>query len=557
MRITPFEQLTLATVIAGVFALSGCGGGGSTTTTSTTAGSVTVSGTAATGAAIAGAAVDAKCSTGTGTATTASDGSFTLAVSGGTLPCVLHLKASDGTELHSIVESGTTTANITPVSELIVARMAGEKPQDFYDSFDATKITSSSVSDAKTAVLQALKDAGVDLGNTDPLHDSFQAAHDGKSGDALDGKLDELKTKLTQSQTSVDALAQALANNKDADANGTGAIVANMLQPAASSCAAMHSGKYRVIAPENTDPDWLTYVGDFDAQAITLTDHGVVNHGSAVANESCEFQNSDGSTKFLFAKSGIVVSHHTTSGTPDRVAFAFPEQPLTVADLVGTWDMERFSRTSSTDPYVFSHAIVTIASDGSMTTADCQQIVTSQADCAAPVESGSIAVASGGGFTFTPSAGGTAQQAFAYRSPAGTVALALLEPANNGWDIAAKQTARVLPTVGDKAKFWDMKIASTGYLGALTEQETTITAVDASIGSYSREFKNGAQTDTFVVNKPYAGLAYRTSGTANIGGTPTAVPSIISLKLPGMGVTVYGKPVADTSSFFGIRVDKP
>jgi hypothetical protein len=69
------------------------------------------------------------------------------------------------------------------------------------------------------------------------------------------------------------------------------------------------------------------------------------------------------------------------------------------------------------------------------------------------------------------------------------MALTMLEADGTGWNVAAKQTARVLPAVGDKAKFWDAKVQYLGLAELLTEQETTITAVDASNASYSREFQ--------------------------------------------------------------------
>jgi hypothetical protein len=40
---------------------------------------------------------------------------------------------------------------------------------------------------------------------------------------------------------------------------------------------------------------------------------------------------------------------------------------------------------------------------------------------------------------------------------------------------------------------------------------------------------------------------------ALVSGSSVTVPSIISLQLPGMGMTVYGNPLTGTPAFFGVR----
>lgn len=79
-----------------------------------------MNGTAATGAPLAGA-VSATCKTGTGTATSNADGSFTVVVNDGVGPCLLSITAG-GVTMHSITSgSGATqTANITPMTNLLV-----------------------------------------------------------------------------------------------------------------------------------------------------------------------------------------------------------------------------------------------------------------------------------------------------------------------------------------------------------------------------------------------------------------------------------------------------
>lgn len=83
MRVTTVG-LCLTTLI-----LSACGGGGSSATT--VENSLQLSGTAATGLAISDAPVQAKCSKGSASGRTTSQGDFHLEVENGELPCVVEV----------------------------------------------------------------------------------------------------------------------------------------------------------------------------------------------------------------------------------------------------------------------------------------------------------------------------------------------------------------------------------------------------------------------------------------------------------------------------------
>ncbi len=130
--------LTGLTVLT-VAVLAACGGGGGGDSTKTVS-STKVSGTAATGAALAGATVSAKCASGSGSATTAADGTFTINIENAQRPCVLSVTTPDGTTLHSVVEAGTennVVANVTPFTELITAALAQGSTKTFFEQFDA------------------------------------------------------------------------------------------------------------------------------------------------------------------------------------------------------------------------------------------------------------------------------------------------------------------------------------------------------------------------------------------------------------------------------------
>lgn len=112
-----FNKISLACLVLGGSALlAACGGGGGDSGST-----LTVKGTAAVGAPLVGA-VTATCKTGTGTTTSNSDGSYTVAIAGGVGPCLLAIKPASGNVLYSITSgSGATqTANITPMTNMLV-----------------------------------------------------------------------------------------------------------------------------------------------------------------------------------------------------------------------------------------------------------------------------------------------------------------------------------------------------------------------------------------------------------------------------------------------------
>jgi hypothetical protein len=545
------KNLVLTSMVA--CALAGCGGGGSSGST------LALNGTAASGLAIANASVSVKCQAGSGSATTGADGSFSVTINGGGLPCVLEVSGANNTLLHSMIQGtgSSATVNITPLSDMMVARLAGKSPADFFVAFDPSKVTAAGVTDAQQAVVKALKDV-VNLSGMDLLSDKLQAANGGNAGNAFDQKLDVLKTKLTTANTSLATLVQAMADNSGASTDGAGSVIATLLQPPAASCSALRSGKYRVITPGQTDPALQAQIATVDALTgnITYSDN-TSDTATAVSNSACEFSSSSGLARLYYSKSGIAIVNNGAV-SPRRISVAFPEQTLTFADLAGTWDQVVFKRADSISPFIFSHGVVTVADNGSATKSDCQQSIVSTG-CGTAAASGSFAVAtSGGGFVFTPSSGDTTpRKAFAYRAPNGNMAMVILEPDNNGWSIATKQSAATLPNTGNVSKYWAMDVDSSNTASAAAEYVTTVTAVDTANNRYTRKFQSDNHTDTLAINTPYAGLTYRAAGTSSGDNGPVTISQYIALTLPGMGISVYGKPIADNTSFFGVRVDKP
>ena len=180
--------------------LAACGGGDGTVATT-----ATVSGVAATGAAIASGTVTFKCVSGTtSAATTGTDGSFTVDVTNVTLPCVARVEYKDaaGTtrQLHTVI-TAAGTANITPLTELLVSKLSNGTGASAFDTFTATTgraITAAQIKTAADAVKAYLVTLGVDVANfpADPVGARFVAKNGSTDGDAVDKLLDALKIKL-------------------------------------------------------------------------------------------------------------------------------------------------------------------------------------------------------------------------------------------------------------------------------------------------------------------------------------------------------------------------
>jgi hypothetical protein len=216
----------LATILTSL-TLIACGGGGGDAAApdAPISNSLTVTGTTATGLAISGATVTGKCKVGTGTATTLANGTFTLTVTDGQLPCVLQVtNPADGTKLHTLVlgTSSTAIANITPLTEMTTARVLGSEPNVFFAAFDAAtvtqKVTTTNIATAQTEidlVFTGTIDTTI-IGDfiTTPLVAATQGSP--TSGDAQDKLLDALKLKLTTAQ--LGTVTTALAGNQTVDA---------------------------------------------------------------------------------------------------------------------------------------------------------------------------------------------------------------------------------------------------------------------------------------------------------------------------------------------------
>ena len=200
----------LATVLCSV-TLAACGGGGSSPETpaptpTPTVEYLTLSGTAATGKAIAGAVISVKCQTGTGTTASTADGTYSLIIAGGKLPCMLQLtNPANSSKLHTLaVGTGSSAiANITPLTEMVTARVFGNEPAVFFATFYATAAASAitiAILDAAQADVVAVLNGTLDTSNLPNfISTPLKAATPSNpaDGDTQDKILDALGVKMT------------------------------------------------------------------------------------------------------------------------------------------------------------------------------------------------------------------------------------------------------------------------------------------------------------------------------------------------------------------------
>ena len=272
-RISRGAALPALTMLLAAALLAACGGGDSAP-----AATATVSGVAATGAAIASGTVTLKCVSGTtSAATTGTDGSFTVDVTNVTLPCVARVEYKDAggvtRQLHSVI-TAAGTANITPLTELLVAKLANSAAASAFDTFTATSgrsLTAAQIKAAADAVKAYLVTLGVDVTNfpADPISTKFTAKNGSTDGDVIDKLLDALKTKLGTKSLS-DAETEINKTSSDGGTASSGSSTTNTV----------------IVSANSTKAGTYTLLGSRYSDSPTSTDFGFTGEGASGTPEA-------------------------------------------------------------------------------------------------------------------------------------------------------------------------------------------------------------------------------------------------------------------------------
>lgn len=541
---TGMKSRVLLTGLAAVV-LTACGGGGGDSAPAVT--TTKISGTAAVGAAVPNATVLAKCATGSGSATTAANGTFTVSIDNAVRPCVLSVPATapDGSAmtLHSIVEAGTGTApvaNITPLTELVVAALANGDTNAFFSNFDGAaqaRVTPANVTTALASLVTTLKPV-LDLSNVDPIKAQLVAANGANAGNALDQLLDRLGEQLKKAQTTLAQLSAAVGNNAGA------AAIQTILQTASETCSGLRTGDYLAATPIGVLPVHV------DATTLTLTQPNGQGGTLSVQlvpfpQQACRFTASAGGavSDIQVSPSGVMLARNVPGqGSPAVLPnLVVPAQSLSVADLAGNWNALGFETSGGT--YQPTRVKLTFGADGkALAGADCAGLDSCTSWPANELPR--LSAQPGGGFALTDSFG-TAYVA-AFKGTDGQVS-AVISSAS-GLIVGAKQVVRPMPVVGAKSSYWDLT-----FFGDLSVNvgagATEITAVDAASSTYTRK-RNDNRVDTWVQNKPADGLRYRAPS------SDTTIREGISLVLGNTGVAVMIS-LDVRSLFYDISVNRP
>lgn len=525
--------------------LVACGGGGgdaSPPTPDPAQQSLVVTGTAATGAALASASVKLACAAGTATVTASASGTFSATIVNGALPCVLTATSSDGkTELHSVA-AGTgfapTTANITPLTELLIARLAGGDPKTFVSGFGAnTAISASDVAAAQTALLQSLTSAGL---NTSAVTDVVSGSLTAGSGAGYDGVLDKLGTLLKGANVALSDLTGAVASSSKAGSETTGAVLGTVLAAAPGDCPGFKTGTLRVL--DLTSAKYSLMKVDTTAMTVSGTDGTF----ALTKNAACDYKIGDSAgTRALVARSGIVIFSSGT-GLNGLVGVAFPEQKLEVAALAGTYDFVNYAVSG----YAGFGDTVFAADGKNGLSHNCNGYGACVEDAQTK---GRLVANANGGFDYADDPQGDHARVFAFRNASGRNFLVAQNDDGSVTMMAARDKL-ALPDVGRVAGYWQFSVNNTG-LSAIVADANTITAADPVTGLVSRSFTNDNHTDKITYNAPYDGMRYRAPNAClSSGGGAYACNTVVQLPYGGVQVAVSADPA---KNFVTVTVDKP
>jgi len=303
------KHKTLAILVL-AFVLNGCGGGGGGGAGSPASG--TLSGVAAVGTPIVNGTVKVICSAGSAPSptTTSSTGAWSVTLSGQTLPCAVQV--SDGTinsianvtSYHSIALT-TGTVNVTPLTDLLVANLAGTStPATWFAGLGSAPTTLASINQAKvdTALANlngALPTLPLYVSSTSPITAPFTPV----AGNAYDDMLAALQTAMTNASVSYATLLGSAAASGFPAPSGLPAALTTSYQGTASGSNLTY---FPVNAPITT----------FNATTISVTMTGSLN-GKTLAYSGTNFLSPANQT-FLGQPAGASTTSAAISvnGTP-------------------------------------------------------------------------------------------------------------------------------------------------------------------------------------------------------------------------------------------------
>lgn len=549
----------MATLAAAALAACGDGGdgggGGGSGPPPAAASSITLGGTAARGEALAAAAVGVKCASGTpaaATATTAGSGAYSVTIEGASLPCVLRVTGAGGEVYHSVAagsaSSGSFVANLSPLTEMMVAQIAGGAPGAFYDGFGSRSAVSAAALSQAAAYVKSAISKVADLGAANPATDALVV------GNALDQVIEATVAGLAAAGVPLAAASGAIAANP-----GAPAVLSSALAAKAADCAWLKSGSYRLISPYDDSPEKRISLVQINAAVL----NGIGPDGKPFTMNSdggCQFSlpDPDFITRLIVASSGVVVVQGESTKDAERnFEFAFPEQKLPLAELAGTWNAASWAPVSAA-PGAGWRATV---HEGSI---DPNGQITALSDCAGLAacvpKSGALSrlVANpAGGFDEILPDGRVWSRVFLYKTVDGRRMALWISPERE-FIVAVPKGPQALPAPGLVTNFRDVVLHGNGMIDSARADSITVTGVEAATMTVARTRASNNLADSQRYDTPRDGLRYHAANICSIGGA--AVPCAESLQLftQGMGFAVTASVSGDPArAFFSLSVVKP
>jgi len=550
-------QGVVALALVAAAALAACGGG-SGDVDPVTPGQIDFSGTAAKGAALAGATVSLKCAAGTTAnpiiVTTNNSGAYTAAIRGGRLPCALRVVGTEGSTFHSVVpgtaDIGNFVANLTPLTEMTVARATGQSPAAYYNAFGSGNTLAAATLTTALAYVQSALASVTDLTGVNSVSDTLVV------GNALDQRVDAVVAALAGAGLTLPQVVNAIVANPEAPT-----VVASRVAPSASACAWLKSGRYRMISPGDPDPRWRHHVLQVNAATLSVVDQDNATV-TMTSDGGCQYSVDEGGgiSKVMVSSSGMLVVHSqsTALATDRSLTIGLPEQTLPVAEFAGTWNV------ASWDPHSGIAAPGFVAASQEVTL-DATGQITAISECL-----GLAACSAGTGpfprFTTNATAGGfdmieggsNNARVFLFKTLAGKAVMVFLDNEGQLFIASRKESLDALPAVGTVSSFRQVIWNGNGTIGALSEDTTTVTAIDATARTTTRLLASSNRIDTLSYDRPRDGLRYRAPNSCTIDGAASNCAQLVQLPLQGMGITLtMSVGTSPATAFLQASVTKP
>ena len=317
-------------------------------------------------------------------------------------------------------------------------------------------------------------------------------------------------------------------------------------RPAHPDCAALRSGTYRWLNPADSDPEWNTYLAQFDAPTgkITFPDGSVQ---TATSTGNCTF-NASG-TNIVVSPAGVIVTTSRNQNNQQVISVGFPEQAAALDTLAGisNWSSYRLIDSGpSGQRWRTGFGTSEFGPDGRQLSMNlCAGM---EACIPSTSQLGSLQPNAAGGLDLVVPNDRTIR-VFPYRPASADVTW--FGVADGNLIVGTRQKSLPLPAVGDPLLLRTIEINWTGNAAtSFTDSSGSVTAVDTATRTYTRTQTSG-RTDVWNIDFPRFGLRYRF-------GSPTSA-ELLNMPLPGLGMTVYGAVVGETAlntGFFGFGVSR-